>query len=250
MQDEIIYIEECGSTNSGLIELNEIEFAKKGLRLEEGIVLCTGFQTAGRGQHGNFWESEKGKNLTFSMLLHPEFILASDQFILSQIVSLAIKETFDRYTDDITIKWPNDIYWKDKKICGILIENAIADDCISQSVIGIGINVNQTEFRSNAPNPVSLKLITQQNYGLNALLKLIRTNIQLYYLEVRERSPIDIVHRYKKALYRSDGYYPYNDGKDDFEAKIKDILPSGILQLETREGETRQFAFKEVSFKI
>ena len=116
-------------------------------------------QTAGRGQQGNSWEAEKGKNLLFSLRIHPHTIEAAQQFILSQALALSLKRTPDDYTSDTSIKWPNDIYWKDKKIAGILIENELTGKQITSSVLGVGLNINQTVFHSDAPNPVSLAQI-------------------------------------------------------------------------------------------
>jgi len=123
-------------------------------------------QTAGKGQRGNSWESEDCRNITFSFVLYPTFIEARRQFILSQIVSLSIKEELDQWTEGISIKWPNDIYWNDKKICGILIENDLSGHHIGRSISGIGVNINQDVFRSNAPNPISLKRSVRLQKGI------------------------------------------------------------------------------------
>jgi len=124
------------------------------------ILVTADFQTAGRGQAGNSWESEAGKNLLFGLLFHPREVEANRQFILSQAVALSICETLSDYAEDIRIKWPNDIYWKDRKICGMLIENTLVGRCIENCIIGAGININQQTFCSDAPNPVSLRQIT------------------------------------------------------------------------------------------
>ena len=146
----ILRVAETTSTNSLLRELVIKE------SLPEGSVVVADFQTAGRGQIGNVWESEAGKNLMFSTVLYPTCIPANRQFLISQIAALSVKETLDSYTDHVTVKWPNDIYWKDKKICGMLIENDLSGHNLYCSIIGIGINLNQAVFRGDAPNPVSL----------------------------------------------------------------------------------------------
>ena len=146
----ILRVAETASTNSLLRELVIKE------SLAEGSVVVADFQTAGRGQIGNTWESEAGKNLMFSLVLYPTCIPANRQFLISQIAALSVKEALDLYADHITVKWPNDIYWKDKKICGMLIENDLSGHNLYCSIIGIGINLNQTVFRGDAPNPVSL----------------------------------------------------------------------------------------------
>ncbi|MBK5720235.1 biotin--[acetyl-CoA-carboxylase] ligase [Dysgonomonas sp. Marseille-P4677] len=242
----IIHLIETDSTNNYIKNLLVEE------TIEEGTIVYTNFQTAGKGQRGNSWESEKEKNLSFSIVLYPKRIKANEQFILSQIVSLAIADYIrfridNIHIDDITIKWPNDIYWQDKKLCGILIESTLINDKIDVSVIGIGININQTEFRSNAPNPISLKQITGQNYDIQYLIQDIQDYILDYYTRLQQHRA-ELALQYKNILFRNNGYHLYNDGKANFTARIKDIKPSGILVLETKDGEERCFAFKEVKY--
>ena len=135
-----IHIEKTDSTNTLARSLaNESR---------EDILITTDFQTAGRGQRGNSWESEQGKNLLFSLIIHPQDIPASQQFILCQHISLALCEVLRNYTNNISIKWPNDIYWDNKKIAGILIEHDIEGGYLARTIIGIGLNVNQTNFSS------------------------------------------------------------------------------------------------------
>lgn len=173
----LIALEETDSTNQYISQLCN--------NLKEDVAELTTvtaeFQTSGKGQRGNTWEAEKGKNLLFSFVLYPTFLEARRQFILSQMVSLAIKEELSRWSDDITIKWPNDIYWKDKKICGILIENEIAGHHIERSIAGIGININQETFHSDAPNPVSLKQITGREHDRHEILAHILRRVEIYY---------------------------------------------------------------------
>lgn len=237
----IIHVKECGSTNNALSEANKTK------RQEEGTIFWSDFQSAGKGQRGNKWESEKGKNLLFSILLYPE-VKANEQFIISQIVSLAVAECLLSYTENITIKWPNDIYWKEKKICGILVENRLNEHNIEQSIVGIGININQNRFNGDAPNPISLKQITGERHNLSEILNKVRVNILNYNLQLQSGNIDSIQKRYKDLLFRREGYHPYNDGITDFVAKIKEIEPSGLLLLETREGIERRFAFKEVKY--
>lgn len=240
----IIYIEKTDSTNSCLKQLLQDE------KPEEGTVLVTNHQTAGRGQRGNSWEAEKGKNLTFSMVLYPHFIPIDKQFILSQLVSLAIKDVLSEYTSEITIKWPNDIYWQEKKIVGILIENTLSENGLENSILGVGINVNQKVFISDAPNPISLNQITGKEYDLRSLLETIQNKILYYYEKVRSGYSNTVIEDYKRNLFRKDGYYLYNDREKDFLAKIKDIQLTGHLILETESGEERTFAFKEVKYVL
>ena len=215
--------------------------------LPEGFVVQTDFQTAGKGQIGNSWESEAGRNLLFSMVLYPQRVTVDNQFLLSQLVSLGIKKALDEYTDGITVKWPNDIYWNDKKLVGILIENSLQGTKIKSSVIGIGLNVNQKVFVSNAPNPVSLLRITGKRQNRKLLLTKIRQNIQKLYTEL---SVTKIRAEYAEALYRKDGFYAYRANDETFQAKIISVHPDGQLELETEAGERKEFYFKEVSFVL
>lgn len=237
---QIIHLKEVVSTNYSLRERIEER------TLPEGSVLWTDFQTGGRGQIGNTWESEKGKNLTFSTILYPDIIPANRQFLIAQIASLAVKETLDLYTDGITVKWPNDIYWQDKKICGMLIENDLAGSTIYCSLLGIGINLNQTVFTGNAPNPVSLRQITGHSYNPEEILFQFLEHFYALYLRLLQKEEEYIRQAYHTALYRVDGFYPYEDSHGRFEARIKDIEPTGHLLLELINGEVRRYAFKEV----
>jgi BirA family biotin operon repressor/biotin-[acetyl-CoA-carboxylase] ligase len=216
---------------------------------EEGSVVVADFQTGGRGQMGNGWNAEKGKNLLFSLLIYPDNVLANEQFIISRIASLAVKNTLDQFTDDIRIKWPNDIYWKDKKIAGMLIENDIRGRNIVNSVIGIGININQEVFPDELPNPVSLKQITGSEQDRDYILDIFTREFFLLYREFQDGDIRAIEDEYMLDLYRINDYYWFEDNDGRFKAKIKEVQPSGHLVLETLEGgEKRVYAFKEVAF--
>lgn len=207
-------------------------------------------QTAGKGQRGNSWESEPGRNITGSIVVYPLFIEARRQFVLSQIVSLTIKEELERYVQGISIKWPNDIYWGEKKICGILIENDLSGSHIARSIIGIGVNVNQELFRSDAPNPVSLKQITGQEHDTVQLLSGIISRLKQYYtlLQGEEATEVyaDINIQYNCALFRKEGFHAYADGEGLFFARLLRVEPDGRLILTDKEGRQRSYLFKEV----
>lgn len=239
----IIDIEETASTNSYIKDLALHQ------NLEEFTVVSANYQCAGRGQQGNKWESEKGKNLLFSLLLRPTFIKANEQFIISQIVALAIKKGLNKYTDNITIKWPNDIYYKDDKICGILIEHEINYDFIEQTIVGVGLNINQTIFKSDAPNPISLKEITGKEEERYSVLVDIVKNIINYYTMLQQGHFSEIREKYYNALYRKEGTHLFKS-KDQtlFEAKIIEIKNDGQLILELTDGKLKSFFFKEVQF--
>ena len=175
MTHNIIHLDETQSTNS---YLNNFCLEQE---VSELTTVWANFQTAGRGQRGNSLESEPNANLLFSFVLHPSFIEARQQFHISQIVALSIQEALSQYTDDITIKWPNDIYWKNKKIAGILIENDLCGHHISRSIAGIGLNINQQKFISDAPNPVSLYQIIGQTFNRRELLDTILDKVSASY---------------------------------------------------------------------
>jgi BirA family biotin operon repressor/biotin-[acetyl-CoA-carboxylase] ligase len=205
-------------------------------------------QTAGRGQAGKFWESAPGENLTFSFILYPGTISVNQQFIISQMAALAVKETLDTCTEGISIKWPNDIYWHDKKICGMLIENSILGQQFHSTIIGIGLNLNQTLFTSKAPNPISLRQITGKEYDKEEILESLLRRFYNYYPPLFQKQK-HIRISYKKALYRGGGeFFTYSDSNGLFEAYIKDVEPTGHLLLQLRNGETRRYAFNEVVY--
>ena len=242
----VIMLDETSSTNTELKQLQQKE------KLPEGSIVIANYQTQGRGQAGNTWFSDKGCNLLFSFLLYPKLIAANRQFILSRIVSLTIKKVLDRYLDDITIKWPNDIYWKDKKIAGILIENTLMGQKINSSIIGIGLNVNQDEFPSELPNPVSMKMLTGKEYNRDKLLSLFFGEFNLLYQSLQkggDEQKIEV--EYMHNLYRMGDYHWYEDKHGRYKGKIIDVLPSGHLVIETlKSKEERIYAFKEVSFVL
>ncbi|GAB6395008.1 MAG: biotin--[acetyl-CoA-carboxylase] ligase [Bacteroidales bacterium] len=239
---QVIRLKETGSTNLYLREYMATN------RLLEGSVVIADAQTAGRGQTGNSWESEPGANLTFSIVLYPCFLPANRQFALTQITSLAVKETLDACTSGIRIKWPNDLYWKDKKAGGILIENDLSGGRLSSSVVGIGLNLNQTLFPANLPNPVSLKQITGKSFDREQLFSKLLANFHKYYRALRQDKDGDIRQAYMNALYRNDGFYPYRDAKGLFDACIQGVDELGYLRLRLRNGEVCRYAFKEVCF--
>jgi BirA family biotin operon repressor/biotin-[acetyl-CoA-carboxylase] ligase len=239
----IIEIESTSSTNTYLKELADIQ------DLEEGTVVTAYRQSSGRGQSGNTWESEPGKNLTFSIILYPIQLPVKQQFMLSKIISISIKDVLNLYTDEIMIKWPNDIYYKDRKITGILIENEINGDHFSRSVIGIGLNVNQETFSGhNTGNAVSLKQITGKETGLDELLLLIMEKLTGKYHALLNGEADLISQDYFASLYRNDGYYPYSDANGQFMARIDHVEDNGLFVLKTNTGELRYYAFKELTY--
>lgn len=237
----IEYIKQTESTNTLIRKRLQTE------DLAEMFVLQTDFQSSGKGQQGNSWESEDAKNLLFSILLKPSHIAVDKQFIASQMMSLAIKKVLDQYAEGFSIKWPNDIYWKDKKIGGILIENTLQANKIKWMIIGVGLNINQQKFVSNAPNPVSLFNITTKVEPINIILKKILADFELIY---RTNDTTTIRNEYFENLYRGSGFHKFNAENQVFEAQITNIFPDGQIELETTKNESLRFYFKEVEFVI
>lgn len=224
-----MYIKSTDSTNTLLkqmaAESNPPEF------------IYAGYQTAGRGQTGNSWESEEGKNLLCSILLPPN----KNLHFLNIAVGVALLRVIG---DDFTIKWPNDIYYGDKKVAGILVENAIIGNEIRYSIAGIGLNVNQTAFVSNAPNPISLKQIRGQEYDIECLMNQLLEAVH----SVLNESEQEVWSYYKSHLYRREGFWPYEDKKGKFEAAIQDVLPTGEIILRDTNGQIRQYEFKQIKY--
>lgn len=242
MKPEIIHITETASTNNYIKELNN----KK--QLADGALVFADFQTVGRGQRGTSWEAESGKNLLFSIMIHPAHIEPVEHFIISQTIALAVVQSLDEYISGAEIKWPNDIYMGDKKLCGILIENDLQDGRIMNSTIGVGLNVNQLEFKSDAPNPISMAQIAGKTFELRHLLEKIQYNfMRLYDSVLIGREEIESL--YMERLYRKKGFYRYSDQAQNlFEAKIRGVQRDGMFVLELKDGEIKKFVFKEINY--
>ena len=226
-------------------------------QLSHGYCITADFQTAGHGQATNRWESEDSKNLLFSILLRPTVIPAAEQFVITELVTLAIINALQDYIrQQITIKWPNDIYVGDKKLCGILIENALCGPVIDTCIVGIGININQELFVSDAPNPVSLKQLNGRDNDRGEILEEIYQNILNYYDYLADNWQNNdikqsLYYEYMNNLYRRTGYHNYSTPEGErFRAEIEDIGPQGHLTLRLESGELRTFAFKEVIFEF
>lgn len=215
-----------------------------------GTVVRAGRQTAGRGQRGNSWESAPGENILMSVLLRRPGIAPADQFIISQAVALAIRDTLAKYMpgEEVSVKWPNDIYVGNRKICGILIENSLGTDEIDYSIAGFGVNVNQTEFLSDAPNPVSMAQICDRRFDTGLIAREIAEAVIAEYDSIFDGQADDIRERYFNALWRRKGFHPYFDciREEIIYAKIHSVAPDGHISLELSDNSRRIFAFKEV----
>lgn len=244
---------ELGSVDSTNSYANE---CLKNENLPEGTVIWTKNQTDGRGQRGNFWESEPFKNITFSVVVRPSFLSASKQFFLNKIVSLAVADFVAAILGEtdkkgiVRIKWPNDIYVDDKKIAGILIENSLRNDQIQSSVMGIGININQEKFSLVASVPVSLKLICKTDFDLEECLSKSCSFLEARYLLLRSGKFNALDEAYKKMLYRFEEWSNFIVGERKMNARIIDISEEGKLVMETVDKRRLEYGFKEIVFVI
>jgi len=253
MELKIIMLDSTASTSSYLAGI--------AADAPHGTVVMAREQTAGRGQRGNSWEAEPGSNITLSLLLRPEGLEPACQFVISQAVSLAIVDMLGHFVSEpVRIKWPNDIYVGDRKICGILIENTVTGSAIDRSIIGIGLNVNQMEFHSDAPNPVSLRqLMPNVEFDPEAIARTMVNDILDRVDEALGKAPLAGVRlktghllqeEYFSRLWRNDGWYPYHDNLRDVDmtARIDSVAPSGLITLTDRaDGIARTYAFKEIT---
>lgn len=240
---KIIYKEETDSTNDDvrcMMKETDIPF----------VVVATDYQRKGRGQTGNCWESEKGSNLLFSIGMRPSFLPVSRQFLLLQVGALALCQTMETYSEGFSIKWPNDIYYSNRKISGTLIESVSCGQNLQFSVLGCGINVNQKHFVSDAPNPVSLCEIIRRDEQREKLFENTVESFVRLYQRLKQGDEAYIQSEYRKRLYRREGCYAYADKNGVFKAYFHDISRNGILTLRTENGELRHYAFKEVSYVI
>ena len=241
----IIKLDSTPSTNTWLKE--------NATDIESPVFVYCRLQSAGRGQRGNSWESEEGKNITGSVLFHPHSFKAANQFLISEAVALAIIEFLRQFDIQAAVKWPNDIYVGNKKICGILVENVVIGNEITRTIMGFGININQEKFLSDAPNPVSVKLINKNeyDYDIDGLVLELSVILEKYLDQLTDSGSLH--NRFMENLWRNDRlFYPYFDKikNEKLMAVIDNVAPDGLLTLRLDSGESRSYMFKEVEFLI
>ncbi len=243
----IIRLEKLGSTNQYLHSCLE-----KGEEPSHGTIVVTENQTAGKGMEDNIWYSELGKNLTLSVFLKPVFLPPEKQFVLNKAIALAVADFVQSQLPHkkITIKWPNDIYIDDKKAAGLLISNSIKGNKLENVIVGIGININQTEFPREIPNPASIGMFKKENLDLDDCLGQLSTFVARRYEEICAERFHDIEKEYVSKLYRLGKIHKFIKKGDIFNATITGVSEYGQLQLKTSKGENLQFGFKEVEYVI
>ena len=239
----ILTFKEITSTNTLLKQM-----VANSTPLPEGTVIMAENQTAGKGQQQNGWHSEAGKNLTFSLLLFPEFLPPANSFSLLCAVSIGVIKALQLILgDQVRIKWPNDIYYKQKKLGGILIENLVAKNSIKHSVIGIGININQETFPDHLPNPVSIRHILHKNSVIKEVLSQICAGIETEYLKLKAGNFDEIKQDYLQNLYGLGQELPFQTEEKTFTGKIFTVNHLGKLGIQ-QDNETEFFDLKEIKF--
>jgi len=234
----LVFVPDCHSTNSLAMDLGQRASAA------EGTVVITDNQYSGRGQRGNLWISEPGKNLTFSVLLKPN-VLPHQQFVLTQVVALAVADYITTKTNAVKIKWPNDILVNEKKICGILIESSLSGAVVQFVIAGAGLNINQTVFQN--PRATSLKLETGKEFNLNTELHELLHAVEVRYLQLREGNFAKLQHDYLQRLYRLGEQQEFKTGSEVVKGSIESVDEQGRLQVKI-DGATKAFNLKEISF--
>ena len=238
----LIFMPECPSTNDAMLLLCQAEACP------EGTVIVTARQTAGRGQRGNSWESEAGKNLTFTVLVKPSFLPISRQFYLNIFVALGIRDYLTSSAGlKVQVKWPNDIVYDQQKIAGVLIENQISGHMISTTAIGIGLNVNQQQFNNNL-SATSVRIATGDEYDLSTALDLLLHKLELRYLDLKAGKYEALLKDYLDHLFMLDRQSTFSDQGGTFSGTIRGIDPSGRLLVE-RFGGTQAYDLKAIQYR-
>jgi BirA family biotin operon repressor/biotin-[acetyl-CoA-carboxylase] ligase len=239
-----VSIKEVDSTNNFLKDL-----VSNSKPVIEGTVIMAENQYAGRGQQQNGWHAEAGKNLTFSLLLKPAFLPLADQFDLTRAVSLGVYDALKPLLgQNLKIKWPNDIYYADSKLGGMLIENLVQGGQIKHSVIGIGLNINQEIFPAHLTNAISVKQILHQDYDLKALLSDICRHIEAYYLNLKAGNVLFVRNTYLSRLYWLNERKPFKTPGGIFTGIIKNVKDNGLLVVQNNNNQQLEFSLKEIEF--
>jgi BirA family biotin operon repressor/biotin-[acetyl-CoA-carboxylase] ligase len=241
-----VHLTAVDSTNSYASEM------LRQMRPAEGTIVYSFEQQKGRGQRGSSWLGEANKNVAFSLILHPSFLHADEQFLLTKVASLAVSdlmaELLPVQASAIRIKWPNDIYAAGSKIAGILIENSIGNHWIQSSVIGIGLNVNQEHFNTESFRASSVKMLGGKEYDLHAVVERLCEFLEARYLQLKTNRREQLDHAYLKRLYQLDEWKFYTTNHTQFEGKIRSVSETGKLQVELHTSEIKEFDLKEIAF--
>jgi BirA family biotin operon repressor/biotin-[acetyl-CoA-carboxylase] ligase len=236
----LIFMPECHSTNDMGLQLCQKPFTP------EGTLVITDHQTAGRGQRGASWEAEPGKNLTFTFILKPGFLAVQEQFFLNIVTSLAIRDhVVDAAPVPVKIKWPNDVLADGKKICGILIENQLQGNQFSNSIVGIGLNINQVNF--GVATATSLSKITGRIHTLQDELDQLLQKLETRYLQLKQGHHAKLLEEYLEVLHWRNEKHTFQRQEKSFEGMIVGIDEVGRLRVLSEGGE-RVFGVKEIAY--
>jgi BirA family transcriptional regulator, biotin operon repressor / biotin---[acetyl-CoA-carboxylase] ligase len=237
---QVVYLPSCPSTNETAAQMLALN------QLHEGAVVIAEHQTAGKGQRGNSWEAEPGKNLTFSIVLKPHFLKVTQQFRLNVVIALAVSDTLQAYVSEgLKVKWPNDLYYYDNKLGGILIENTLKKNQIDTAIVGIGLNLNQTAF--SIPSATSLATICNQLVDKREVLTYLLTKIEARYFQLKKNDWEPMLREYYARLYWMDGKPHTFKAEEYFTGVIEGIDEYGRLRIDDGQH-CRVFAVKEIQF--
>ncbi|HKM95010.1 MAG TPA: biotin--[acetyl-CoA-carboxylase] ligase [Prolixibacteraceae bacterium] len=239
---KIIKLDEIDSTNNYTSKL------LANSNVIEGTVVVAKAQSSGRGQLSNQWESEYGKNILASFVFYPKFLPVQQQFLLSKVIALGVRDLLTLFVDKVKVKWPNDIYIGNKKVAGILIENSIMGHTLESSIAGVGININQTVFLSDAPNPVSLIYSLKKELDCSELLLVLCECIDKWYSLLSQGNVKMINENYHDSLYQRGIVSTYRDKNGEYEGMIEGVNAIGQLQIKPLSAPLKTYHFKEVEF--
>ena len=239
---KIIKLDEIDSTNNYTSKL------LANSNVIEGTVVVAKAQSSGRGQLSNQWESEYGKNILASFVFYPKFLPVQQQFLLSKVIALGVRDLLTLFVDKVKVKWPNDIYIDNKKVAGILIENSIMGHTLESSIAGVGININQTVFLSDAPNPVSLIYSLKKELDCDELLLVLCECIDKWYSLLSQGNVKMINENYHDSLYQRGIVSTYRDKNGEYEGMIEGVNAIGQLQIKPLSAPLKTYHFKEVEF--
>lgn len=215
----------------------------------EGTVISASFQTAGKGQIGRSWYGSPDKNVLCSIILYPNFLRANDQFLFNMGMACALRSTVESFVDNVpvTVKWPNDIYVRQKKISGILIQNSVSGkDYVT--VVGIGLNINEATFPAQLPNPTSMKLEQSMDFDVNSVLAKLCEYVEQYYLMLQNGSGHKIHSEYNSFLYEKGAINSFQIGEGKIiDAIIEHVNFKGELVL-LLEGKERAFSTGSIRY--
>lgn len=239
---QLLFIASCASTNS---EAQQLLIKNEAT---EGCAVVTHRQTQGRGQRGNSWEAEPGQNITLSVILSPSFLAARQQFYLNMAVSLAVLDLLlEQGLQQARVKWPNDLFFEDKKLGGILIENTVNSQALQHSIIGIGLNVNQTHFASSTATSVAN--VCGHTLDLEKLTVRLLELLEKRYLQLRGGHTARLKYEYLQGLYRYQEVHPFKIGSEQVQGQIQGVDEAGRLAVQIGQ-ELRYFDLKEIAHVI